>query len=380
MNSSEKLRVLAFSAYHGGSHAQFLDEWAARSRHAFTCVTLPPRHFKWRMRQASVGMSQVAERLFEKGHRFDVIWTTSMLDAAELIGLLPKPLRSLPLVVYFHENQLVYPVRKDETRDQHFSFTNWVSALSADEVWFNSEFNRASMLSGLRVLLRMMPDENSMESLDAMNRRARVEPLGVIPVRRGKKTPGPLHLAWVGRWEHDKRPDRFFSAVRHLRTRGVQLRLTVLGQNFRFVPPEFEQARAEFQDCIEHFGFVESRGAYEDLLRACDVVISTADHEFFGVALLEAVAAGVLPLVPNRLVYPEIYPPTCLYEDDSSLVELLVSLAERKRTAGTLEAMFDELMLSSLFERFAFTRRAPELDASLERVYLAQNSPLVQIQ
>lgn len=374
MNNSERLRVLAISAYHGGSHAQFLDEWAVRSRHAFTCVSLPPRHFKWRMRGAAVGMSSVAEKLWDQGHRFDVIWTTSMLDAAELVGLLPKPLRTLPLVVYFHENQLVYPVRKDETRDQHFSLTNWASALSADEVWFNSAFNRDSMLSGLRALLRMMPDENSTESLDAIRSRSRVEPLGVVPAKRGKKAPGPLRVAWVGRWEHDKRPDKFFSALRQLRAREVSFRLTVLGQQFRFVPPDFEQARAEFQDSIEHFGFVESREAYEGLLRACDVVVSTADHEFFGVALLEAVSAGALPVVPNRLVYPEIYPPECLYKDEASLVERLASLADEKRRAGTLESMFDNLRLNALFERFDFTLRAPQLDAALERVHLAQSS------
>jgi glycosyltransferase involved in cell wall biosynthesis len=373
LDNLKRLKVLAFSPYHGGSHAQFLDEWAARSCHEFTCVTLPPRHFKWRMRQASVGMARAAEDLLANGSHFDVIWTTSMLDAAELLGLLPRALRGLPLVVYFHENQLAYPVRKEEERDQHFSFTNWVSALAADEVWFNSAFNRDSMLSGLRQLLKRMPDENSPESVETISRRSFIEPLGVVAVGRGTKSAGPLHIAWVGRWEHDKRAERFFWALRQLQEHQLPFRLTVLGQNFRVTPPEFDRAREEFRAQIQHFGFIEARSAYEECLRACDVVVSTADHEFFGVALLEAVAAGNVPLVPDRLVYPEIYPAECRYSDNATLFERLAACANRKSREGSLETLFDELGLASIFERFDFQRRAPELDEALTRAWLGQN-------
>lgn len=38
---------------------------------------------------------------------------------------------------------------------------------------------------------------------------------------------------------------------------------------------------------------------------------------------LEATYCGCFPLVPNRLVYPEIYPKTSLYNDNSELYERL---------------------------------------------------------
>lgn len=368
LSAEPNLRVLCLSPYHGGSHAQFLDEWAIRSRYALTVLTFPPRHFKWRMRQASVGMAAKARSLICQGEKFDVLWTTSMLDAAELRGLLPKELRDIPLVLYFHENQAVYPVRKQDERDQHFALINWASALACDQAWFNSAFNRDSMLESLAELLKKMPDEHSLETLESIRARSSIQPLGVLNLGLQEKHVGPLHIAWVGRWEHDKRPDLFFYALSELKARGVRFQLSVLGQSFQTWPPEFDVARQQFSDSLVHFGYQEHRLDYERTLAPVDVVVSTADHEFFGVALLEAVSAGAIPLVPRRLVYPEIYPDACCYDDIEGLVSKLVNLTQEKTSSGTLLTHYASLRLSETYQRYDFDRRAPELDEALRKV------------
>jgi glycosyltransferase involved in cell wall biosynthesis len=77
---------------------------------------------------------------------------------------------------------------------------------------------------------------------------------------------------------------------------------------------------------VIHFGYAEA-DTYARLLRQADLVISTAIHEFFGVAVVEAIYAGCFPILPDRLSYPELLPERfhgdCLYDDFADLVNRL---------------------------------------------------------
>ena len=59
---------------------------------------------------------------------------------------------------------------------------------------------------------------------------------------------------------------------------------------------------------IGAWGMVESESEYRRLLQQSHVALSTALHEFQGLALLEATACGCIPLAPDRLAYPEFVP------------------------------------------------------------------------
>ncbi|MDQ6979404.1 MAG: glycosyltransferase [Mariprofundaceae bacterium] len=123
----------------------------------------------------------------------------------------------------------------------------------------------------------------------------------------------PLSIVWNHRWEYDKAPERFFAALQLLQARGLDFRLHLLGQRFRQVPPVFDAMQARFATQALHWGPIEAHGDYLNTLRHSDVVVSSALHDFQGIAVLEATVCGCIPVVPDRLAYRELFPAHCRY-------------------------------------------------------------------
>ena len=364
------LRILALEPYHGGSHRAFLDGWRRRSCHNWTILTLPAHKWKWRMRHAAVTFAEQLRG--ESPGAWDVLVCSDMLNLAEFKGLCP-PAAALGSVAYFHENQLTYPVRHDEPRDLHFALTNMTTALAATDVWFNSAFHRDSFLTALDELLRRMPDHQPLDAVEAIRAKSVVHPPGIdeFPPRPARP-PGPLRILWAARWEHDKRPDVLFDAIRMLRHHTDAFRLSVIGQQFRDVPAVFDTAQEEFGAHVDHWGYLPDRAAYEQALRSADVIVSTADHEFFGLAVAEAVAAGAYPLLPNRLAYPEILRAAenaasqefLFKSGPEQLAERLAALADTIAARGDIwQGNADRAR--RLVERFSWDRVAAEMDDAL---------------
>lgn len=372
-----QLRTLVLEPWDGGSHRAFLDGWISNSRHHFTRIGLPPRRYKWRMRHSPMTFAaEVAERL-QGGEEWDVVFCSDMLDLAAFKGLAPLEVARLPTVVYFHENQLTYPVREEAERDLHFAFTNLTTALAADAVWWNSAFHRDEYLEALGKMSARMPDHRPRGAAGSIREKSRVEPPGVDAPRRrppSPRPPGELHLVWVARWEFDKDPETFFAVLSRLHRSGVPFRLSVFGERFRQAPEVFARARRDLAENIEHWGFVASREEYLEKLAQADVVVSTAQHEFFGMAVVEAIAAGCSPLLPERLAYPEVLSTLNEVERgrhffDGSVAQLTERLTQwaREALAGVLPPGSDEGCLRAV-ERFFWNQRAPSLDSALAAV------------
>jgi glycosyltransferase involved in cell wall biosynthesis len=122
-----------------------------------------------------------------------------------------------------------------------------------------------------------------------------------------KRSRPPL-IIWNHRWEHDKNPEALFLALKVMQRRGIVFELALLGEAFQCKPPIFETAAGLFGDRIVQYGRVPSRKAYYQWLQRGTIVVSTARQENFGIAVVEAMAHGCLPLLPGRLSYPEILP------------------------------------------------------------------------
>lgn len=337
--------------YYGGSHRHLVDGLAARLPAPVEVWTLPPRKWKWRMRGAAL---QFARRWQAEEARLAAvhgILTSSLLDAAALRGLLPSAARRLPLVLYCHENQLRYPVRVEDARDHHYGWTNIQSLLAADRVLWNSAFNRDSVLDELPGFLRRLPDERPPGLARAIRERSTVLPVPFDAaglVERSRAAPprrGPCRILWNHRWEHDKDPETFFRALIALDRKGLDFEVAILGQRFTRVPAVFAHARERLAARIAVWGFVEERERYVDELCRADVAVSTARHEFQGLAVLEAAACGAVPLVPDGLAYREIWPQELRYPEGGLADALRRRIVEvetwRRRDAREIAVTFD---------------------------------------
>jgi len=287
-----------------------------------------------------------------------------------------------PVMLYLHENQLSYPLAPGERRDFQYGYTDITSALSADCVRFNSRTHYEQFFARLAPFLKMMPDYRPNWILAQIRSKSDVLypgcdfPTDGALERNFEQTPveAPL-IIWNHRWEHDKNPAAFFQALEALESAGLPFRLAILGERFQSAPPVFAAARERFADRIVQYGYVPDRSRYRSWLQRADIVISTADQENFGMAVVEAVRYGCLPLLPDRLAYPEILPAAfhedCLYRSRSDLAgKLCDAVGDISRCATVRRRLSDHM------RRYAWQSRIHFFDAELERLP-CQGSPAV---
>jgi len=322
-------RILLLSAYRSDSHAAWVDwltgniksvEWIVRE--------LPGRHFAWRIRGNP--LSWLDDIPAEPPDR---VLATSMVDLATLKGIHPQ-LAGVPTTYYFHENQLAYPVSRNQVKTIEHAIVQIYGALAADELLFNSDYNRRTFLEGTAEFAAKMPDRAPRDLPERLSPKCRVLPVPIEPVPAAEKRDHKL-IVWNHRWEYDKRPELFAEAVCRLTDRGVDFRLALLGKRPRNTPQALTRIRERLPDRIVADGLLP-REDYRALLGRAGVVVSTADHEFQGLAMLEAVSAGAIPLVPDALCYPEQYSQEFRYQAGN--VDQLVSRLGEVLGDNTIES------------------------------------------
>jgi len=166
-------------------------------------------------------------------------------------------------------------------------------------------------------------------------------------------------IVWPHRWEHDKDPETFFAAVTALAQEGLEFEVAVAGQSFRETADSMQLAAAALGDRLVHVGEPETREEYAALLAGSDIAVSTAINEFFGLAMIEACYAGCTPVVPDRLAYPDVYPPEYRYRGADELVARLRGLVLDRPVPGAAR---------ELAEAYTFERLAGEYEDLLREV------------
>ena len=138
------MKILLLEPFFAGSHQRWAEELQQASAHEIKILSLPGRHWKWRMHGGAISLA----REFLTGEWSpDLILATDMLDLSSFLALTRQRLAKVPSILYFHENQLTYPWSASDQdvhlkRDRHYGFINLNSALVADAVWFNSSYHQ----------------------------------------------------------------------------------------------------------------------------------------------------------------------------------------------------------------------------------------------
>ena len=374
------MNVLALEPWYGGSHKNFLDGLVEHSRHTFRTVTMPGRFWRWRMEGGGVTLARKVREAVDDGFTPDVVFASDMVNLPAVLSLTRSSIGDVPVVMYFHENQLTYPLPPDRERERAYGITNYLSALAADRVVFNSHFHFEEFIEALPLLLRDFPDFTNLGTVRDIRDKSTVLHLGIDlaahdayrserRLRRSRPTEAPVVL-WNQRWEYDKNPKGFFRIMNRLDDAGHSFRLLLAGKHFHEQPDEFEEAFERYAERILHYGYAEDFAEYSRLLHRADVVVSTAVHEFFGVAVMEAIYCGCHPLLPNGLSYPELIPEThhtpllhapVLYDDEQHLFDILSRVLEHEDRPLPPET------LRKIPQRLDWSRHVEAYDALLEQ-------------
>ena len=313
------MKITLLEPYFTGSHEAWAVEYGRYSRHQVEIISMPGKHWKWRMHGGAVTL---ARKFLESPFCPDLLLASDMLDLGTFLALTRHKSAGCKTALYFHENQLTYPWSPEDSdramkRDMHYCFINYASALAADVVLFNSSYHLQSFVEELPGFLNAFPDKNEFASVDSIRRKSQVLHLG-MDLRRfdpyrplaveGDSDRSPLIL-WNHRWEYDKNPVDFFRALDQLAGQGLDFQVAVLGECFAKIPPVFKEARERLADRVVQFGFVDNFAAYADWLWRADILPVTSLHDFFGGSVVQAIHCNCYPLLPQRLAYPEHIPP-----------------------------------------------------------------------
>ena len=359
-------KIIALEPYFGGSHRIFLQGMQNHLDCPIQLLTLPAHSWKWRMRLAAPWFAaQLRQLPPSPTDHISCLLCSTLIDVATLKALLPDWLQNTPIASYFHENQFAYPVQTEHERDLHFGLTNLTTALASDRIAFNSAHNLETFLDGCRPILKKAPDMSFPDIEPIIRAKSIILPPPLDFAAIDAFPPTDLSgdtpvILWNHRWEHDKNPEQFFTALFELERQGEDFKLIVLGQSFRQQPPIFDEARQRLRHRILHFGYAESREEYHRWLHRADIVVSTARHEFFGLAVIEAVRAGCRPLIPNRLSYPELFPKEYLYAEtdfDKKLAQGLQKKRLSKEESRELTEPFSWNMLAGKYRKWLLPDR-----------------------
>lgn len=366
------MKILIVEPFFGGSHKKWAEEYQKFSTHEVEIISLPGRHWKWRMFGGAV---ELAKQFLDTDFHPDLLLVSDMLDLATFVSLCRTRLLETTLSLYFHENQITYPWSPDDKdislqRNNQYGFINYTSALVADSIFFNSEYHLASFTDSLEPFLKQFPDNRSLENISKIKTKSKVLHLGMDLKKfdefNGQSTYNEPVILWNHRWEYDKNPELFFKTLLRIKAEKIPFKLIILGQSYSKVPSVFNDLEKQFSNQIIHLGHVSSFNEYANLLWQSDILPVSSNQDFFGGSVVEAIYCNCFPILPNRLAYPEHIPENVhsnhFYNNDEALFKKL------KHIILNIKEHQYSNKLKKFVTRYDWGNLAPLYDSTFEKL------------
>jgi hypothetical protein len=356
----KKLNICFLSTYHTGSHKAHIIGYLKYTKHNIVLFSLEGNYWKHRM---NLGALSLAEKYItfmkQKSHQFyfDLIIATDMVDLSSFVAKCRRYIdpRKTCIALYMHENQLTYPIPSDRSNgvyrrnngqlELQFALLNYKSQMISDYILFNSHFHYKEWFDKLPKFLNQNRDEKLLHTVEDLRIKSSVLYVGIElhPANKygylnnapstdqnGSMEKTPPLIIWNQRWEYDKAPEKFVKVLSTIASsKRARFRVAICGEQFHLsesTKQKFENEIAPLKEFIVHCGYA-SPEQYHSLLEEALCTISTAEHEFFGISIVEAIFHCCFPILPNRLSYPELLPKHLheqfLYDTESQLINKL---------------------------------------------------------
>ncbi|MCP4366915.1 MAG: DUF3524 domain-containing protein [Deltaproteobacteria bacterium] len=313
---------------------------------------MPGENWRWRMLGSALHIAENIPLL----EKYDGIIITDLFNLADFKALIGT--QCPPVLAYFHENQITYPQPPGDKGAFQLGIINITTALVADMVVFNSNMHKNAFLNAIPDFLKRGRDHRPKGVADRIRAKSDVLYPGIsMQMEKDidvKKQTGPPLIVWNHRWGFDKNYEMFFDVLEELNNMGLDFNLAIMGENFGKMPDLFKKAEKKFKKRILQFGYVPVRKEYEKWLKRGTIVISTAMQENFGMSVIEAIMMGCIPLLPDRLSYPEILPKEFqeyfLYKNRHELIEKIVIIISDYKRYEEIQSRLSREMTSFLWE------------------------------
>ncbi|XP_059022755.1 glycosyltransferase-like domain-containing protein 1 isoform X5 [Mustela lutreola] len=333
------MSLLIIEAFYGGSHKQLVD---LLQEELEDCVlyTLPAKKWHWRARTSALYFSQNVP----VSEQYRILFASSVLNLTELVALRPD-LGKLKKILYFHENQLVYPVKKYQERDFQYGYNQILSCLVADVVVFNSVFNMESFLTSIGKFMKLIPDHRpkDLESIIRPKCQVLYFPIRFPDVNRFMPKHKTAHLQKILSLKGNGGTTPSMALPFQQEQKSSEILLKNSDSEFRpgNVAPQENLGSSLTQESdwrmcnlSDNSSSHRQENAQNVTFDPRDILGGTDDpqrplHIVWPHRWLEAVYCGCYPLCPKDLVYPEIFPAEYLYSTPEQLSKRLQNFCKR---------------------------------------------------